>query len=36
MIASPLQIENGHAVLEDRPGSGIEWNEDAVERFALS
>ena len=26
--------DNGEAVIADVPGSGIEWNEAAIERFA--
>jgi mandelate racemase len=35
ILAEPLQIENGHAVISDRPGAGIAWNEDAVKRFLV-
>jgi len=35
IVAEPLQIEDGHAVIPDRPGSGITWNEDAVKRYAV-
>jgi mandelate racemase len=34
VIAEPLRIADGFAVLDDRPGSGVEWDEDALERFA--
>lgn len=34
ILAEPLTIEKGCAVLDNRPGSGIAWNENAVERFA--
>ena len=36
IIAEPLRIVDGYAVPDDRPGSGIEWNEDAVERYAIA
>ena len=36
VIAEPIQIRDGHAIIADRPGSGITWNEDAVKRFAVS
>lgn len=36
ILARPLLIENGHAVLADRPGSGIEWNEDAVAEYLVA
>jgi len=34
VIEQPLEIADGHAVIQDRPGIGIAWNEDAVRRFA--
>ena len=34
IVAEPLQIKDGHAVIPDRPGSGITWNEDSVQRYA--
>ena len=34
VIAEPLRIVDGLAVPADRPGSGVEWNEDAVARYA--
>ena len=30
VLAEPIRIENGHALIPARPGSGIEWDEDAV------
>jgi mandelate racemase len=35
ILAEPLRVEKGMAVIDDRPGSGIEWNEAAVEKFAV-
>ncbi|MEK9725677.1 MAG: enolase C-terminal domain-like protein, partial [Rhodospirillaceae bacterium] len=35
VMAEPLKIENGHAVIPDRPGTGVAWDEDAVKRYAL-
>jgi len=32
----PIQIKNGHALIPDRPRSGITWNEDAVKRYAVA
>jgi mandelate racemase len=26
---------DGHAVVPDRPGTGLEWDEEAVSRFRL-
>jgi mandelate racemase len=34
VLDEPLQIKDGHAVIPDRPGTGIAWNEKAVTRFA--
>jgi mandelate racemase len=34
VLRNPLHIEDGCAVAGSEPGSGIEWNEDAVARFA--
>jgi mandelate racemase len=36
MVQEPLRIVDGHAVPPDRPGNGIEWDEDAVRRYALT
>jgi mandelate racemase len=34
IVAEPLRIENGMAVVDGSPGSGVAWNEEAVARFA--
>ena len=34
VIAEPFPVADGMVSIADRPGSGIEWNEDAVRRFA--
>jgi mandelate racemase len=34
ILAEPLQVENGLALVDGALGSGVEWNEPAVERFA--
>ncbi len=34
ILANPLRIEQGVAVVDDAPGSGVDWNEEAVRRFA--
>ena len=36
ILEQPLQIRDGHALIPDRPGSGISWNEDAVKRYAIA
>ena len=33
VLAEPYRIENGHAAIPDRPGAGLEWNEDGVKRY---
>jgi mandelate racemase len=35
IIAQPLSIKDGCAIPADRPGSGVEWNEDAVKRYLV-
>jgi mandelate racemase len=35
ILAEPFQLADGHLVVPKRPGSGIEWDEKAVARFAL-
>jgi mandelate racemase len=35
ILARPLAIEHGMAIVDNEPGSGIEWDEDAVSRFAV-
>ena len=34
IIAEPFEVIDGHAIVPDRPGNGIEWNEDAVAKYA--
>jgi mandelate racemase len=34
ILAEPLRVENGMAVVDDAAGTGVAWNEDAVRRFA--
>lgn len=35
VIANPLHIENGMALIDDSPGNGIEWNEANVARMIV-
>jgi mandelate racemase len=35
LLAEPLVIVDGHAVIPERPGSGMTWNKDAVERYRM-
>ena len=32
ILAQPFKVANGMIEVPDRPGAGVEWNEDAVER----
>jgi mandelate racemase len=36
LMQEPLRINDGHAVVPDRPGSGIVWDEAAVSRYRLA
>jgi len=36
VLQQPLKIEQGHAVPNDTPGSGIAWDESAVERYRVT
>jgi mandelate racemase len=33
ILAEPLRIQKGHAVAPERPGTGIAWDEKAVQRY---
>jgi mandelate racemase len=35
ILAEPMRIENRNAVISDRPGTGVAWNEDAVKRYRM-
>jgi mandelate racemase len=34
ILREPFHLQDGHLVVPDRPGQGIEWNEAAVAKFA--
>ena len=34
IVAQPFEVVDGHAVVPDRPGNGIEWNEAMVAKYA--
>lgn len=34
ILTGPVRIQDGYAVPPDRPGSGVDWDEEAVERLA--
>lgn len=35
ILEAPLRIESGNAIINDTPGSGIRWNEDAVKQYRM-
>jgi mandelate racemase len=35
LLAEPLTIVDGMAVVSDRPGLGLAWNDDNVRRYAV-
>jgi mandelate racemase len=35
ILAEPFALADGHLMVPDKPGQGIEWNEKAVTKFAL-
>ncbi|HEY6909624.1 MAG TPA: enolase C-terminal domain-like protein [Myxococcales bacterium] len=35
ILAEPLRISDGHAMPSARPGAGIAWNHEAVERYRM-
>ena len=35
LIAEPFEIIDGNIIVPDRPGSGLDWNEDAVKHYAI-
>ena len=35
ILEEPLTIAGGEAVLPDRPGTGMRWNEEAVKRYLI-
>jgi mandelate racemase len=35
VLAEPLRVEDGMAIVNEAPGTGVDWNEDAVRQFAV-
>lgn len=35
VLQDPFVVDDGHLVVPDRPGTGLEWDEDAVAQFAF-
>jgi mandelate racemase len=36
ILQEPFEVKNGSVIIPDRPGAGIAWNEQAVQRFAAT
>jgi mandelate racemase len=36
LLQEPLKLGDGQAIVPDRPGNGMVWNENAVKRFRLT
>ena len=36
LVTEPLRIDKGHAVIPNRPGAGLDWNEEAVRRYLVA
>jgi len=35
ILKQPIEIRDGHAIIPNRPGAGIEWNAEAVARYRV-
>jgi len=35
ILEEPIEIRDGHAIIPNRPGAGIEWNPDAIARYRV-
>jgi L-alanine-DL-glutamate epimerase and related enzymes of enolase superfamily len=36
LVQEPLVVADGHAVVPERPGNGLVWDEDAVKHHRMS
>ena len=36
ILQEPFEIRSGNVIIPDRPGAGVAWNEEAVQRFAVA
>jgi mandelate racemase len=36
LLAEPLAIVDGNAIIPGRPGNGLDWDPDAVRRFCVA
>ncbi|KWA46551.1 hypothetical protein WL27_00320 [Burkholderia multivorans] len=35
ILLEPFEVKDGHVIIPDRPGSGIDWNEARIEQYAI-
>ena len=35
ILAEPFELADGHLIVPDKPGLGIDWDEKAIEKFAM-
>jgi mandelate racemase len=35
VLQEPLVVRDGRVLVPDRPGAGLEWDEDAIARYAV-
>jgi len=35
VLEQPVELKDGHVVVPDAPGTGVQWNEKAVERYRV-
>ena len=35
ILKEPIEIRDGHAIIPNRPGAGVEWNPDAIARYRV-
>ena len=36
ILKEPLEIKDGYALIPDRPGAGIEWDEEALKQYEVA
>ena len=36
ILTEPFQLKDGNIIVPDKPGQGIEWDEKAVAKFAVT
>ncbi len=34
ILREPFELRTGHLIIPDKPGSGVQWNEEAVKRYS--